>query len=100
LCLENSGQQMYGVGIQINSASSLVQDLVGIDLSSLRSGGTNADGSTANITYNLLTSNFPNNYNFSASDSFIVPAPEPGVIALSIMSGMIFLGMSRSRTRC
>jgi hypothetical protein len=100
LCLENSGQQMYGVGIQINSSSSLVQDLVGIDLSSLRPGGTNADGSTANITYNLLTSNFPNNYNFSASDSFIVPAPEPGVIALSIMSGMIFLGMSRSRMRC
>ena len=100
LCLENSGQQMYGVGIQINSASSLVQDLVGIDLGSLRPGGTNADGSIADVTYDLLTSNFPNNYNFSASDLFIVPAPEPGVIALSIMSGMIFLGISRSRMRC
>ena len=37
LCLENSGSQMYGVGIQLGSASSLFQDLVGIDLSSLKS---------------------------------------------------------------
>jgi hypothetical protein len=97
LCLENSGQQMYGVGITLGAASSLVQDLVGIDLSSLTPGGTNADGSTADITYNLLTSNFPNNYNFSASDLFVVPVPEPNVIILSFLSGMILLGANTKR---
>jgi len=97
LCLENSGQQMYGVGITLGAASTLVQDLVGIDLSSLTPGGTNADGSTVDITYNLLTSDFPNNYNFSASDLFVVPVPEPNAIILSFLGGMILLGANTKR---
>ena len=100
LCLENAGSQMYGVGIQLGSASSLFQDLVGIDLSSLKPGGTNSNGSPLDISYNLLTANFLNNYNFSSADLFIVPAPEPGTVSLSIMGGMIFLMLSRSRMRC
>ena len=100
LCLENSGQQMYGVGIQLGSAASLVQDLLGIDLSTLRPGGINPDGSPVNIGYNLLTANFPNNYNFSAADLFIVPVPEPSVVVLSVLGGLIFLGLSRSRSQC
>jgi hypothetical protein len=100
LCLENSGSQLYGVGIQLGSASSLFQDLVGIDLSSLSPGGTNLDGSPLDISYNLLTANFPNNYNFSSADLFIVPAPEPSTVALSILGGTIFLMISRSRMRC
>ncbi len=100
LCLENSGSQMYGVGIQLGSASSLFQDLVGIDLSSLSPGGTNSDGSPLDVSYNLLTANFPNNYNFSSADLFVVPVPEPSSVALSIMGGAIFLMISRSRMRC
>ncbi len=100
LCLENSGSQLYGVGIQLGSASSLFQDLVGIDLSSLSPGGTNSDGSPLDVSYNLLTANFPNNYNFSSADLFVVPVPEPSSVALSIMGGAIFLMISRSRMRC
>jgi hypothetical protein len=97
LTLENAGSQMYGVGIQLGSASTLVQDLVGIDLSTLESGGTNANGSLVNIGYHLLTANFPNNYNFSSSVSFIVSVPEPGAILFSLMGGIIFLAISRYR---
>jgi len=100
LCLENSGSQMYGAGITLGSASSLVQDLVGIDLSSLKPGGTNLDGSPLDVSYDLLTANFPNNYNFSSANLFIVPAPEPSSISLSILGGAIFLMISRSRMRC
>jgi len=83
LCLENAGQIMYGVGIQINAASTLAQDLVGIDLNSLQPGGTNQDGSLSDIPYVLATTNFPNNYNFSSAADYTVPgtpvvtAPEP-----------------------
>ena len=97
LCLENSGQQMYGVGIQLGAASSVVQDLVGFDLNSFQPGGTNADGSTAYINYALVTGNFPINYNFSASDTFTVPGtpttptPDPGAIGLLFVSGMMLL---------
>ncbi len=99
LCLENAGSQMYGVGIQLGSASSLVQDLVGIDLSSLKPGGTNSNGSPLDVSYNLLTANFPNNYNFSSADTFIVPAPEPSTVSLSILGGTILLIISRRRMR-
>jgi hypothetical protein len=101
LCLENSGQQMYGVGIQINAASTLVQDLIGIDFSSLQPGGTNLDGSIADINYALVTGDFPNNYNFSAADTFTVPGtpvtpvPEPSALWLSVISGILFLLGSR-----
>ena len=97
LTLENAGSQMYGVGIQLGSASTLVQDLVGINLSTLKSGGTNSNGSLVDVGYNLLTANFPNNYNFSSSVSFIVSVPEPGAILFSLMGGVIFLAISRTR---
>lgn len=97
LTLENAGSQMYGVGIQLGSASSLVQDLVGINLSTLKAGGTNSNGSLVDVGYNLLTANFPNNYNFSSAVSFIVSVPEPGAILFSLMGGVIFLAISRNR---
>jgi hypothetical protein len=102
LCLENSGDVMYGTGIQLGAATTLVQDLIGIDLSSLQPGGTNLDGSIADIHYALVTGDFPNNYNFSASDNFTVPgtpAPEPSSILLSFVSGMIFLVMRNRHAR-
>ncbi|MGO8837883.1 MAG: hypothetical protein ACLQAH_04005 [Limisphaerales bacterium] len=102
LCLENAGAQMYGVGIQLGAASTLVQSLVGIDLNTMVPGGTNPDGSAVNLGYELLTSNFPNNYNFSSSDLYVVPgsilpAPEPGVTLLSITGGVLLLFISRKR---
>jgi hypothetical protein len=105
LCLENAGSQMYGVGIQLGAASSLMQNLLGIDLNSVVPGGTNLDGSTVNISYQLLTSNFPNNYNFSSADLYVVPGsilpvPEPSAFLLSITGGVIFLLISRKRIRC
>jgi len=100
LCLENAGSQMYGVGIQLGSASSLFQDLVGIDLSNLQTGGTNSDGSPFDIAYNLLTANFPNNYNISSADLFIVPAPEPSTVSLAILGGTLFLMIRHKRIRC
>jgi hypothetical protein len=103
LCLENSGDVMYGTGIQLGAANTLVQDLIGIDLGSIQPGGTNLDGSIADLNYVLVTGNFPNNYNFSASDTFIVPGtpvdpvPEPGTLGLSMIGGLLLLGMSRRR---
>ena len=102
LCLENAGQIMYGAGIQLGSASTLVQDLMGIDLTSLVPGGINPNGSIADINYVLVTTNFPNNYNFSSPFNYIVPgtpiypAPEPGV-SLSFVVGAIMLVVFNQR---
>jgi len=105
LCLENAGTQMYGVGIQLGAASTLQQDLVGIDLNTIVPGGTNPDGSPTDIGYQLLTGNFPNNYNFSSAEVFIVPGsippvPEPGATLLSIAGGLLLLAISNKRIRC
>ena len=105
LCLENAGSQMYGVGIQLGAAYSPMQNLLGIDLNTLVPGGTNSDGTTVNIGYELLTSNFPNNFNISSADLFVVPgsilpAPEPSAFLLSITGGVILLLISHKRMRC
>jgi len=104
LCLENSGSTMYGVGIQLGQAGTLYQDLVGIDLASAQPGGTNADGSIASINYVMVTGNFPNNYNFSASATYtvpgtpVVPAPEPSV-GVSFLAGAALLVFINQRKR-
>jgi hypothetical protein len=105
LCLENAGSQMYGVGIQLGAASTLMQNLLGIDLNTIVPGGTNSDGSTINISYQLLTSNFPNNFNISSADLFVVPGsilpvPEPNAFLLSITGGVTLLLVSHKRIRC
>ena len=94
MCLGNAGQIMYGVGIQLGSASTLVQGMIGIDLSSIQPGGTNADGTIATIGVVVVANNFPNNINFSGSSSYDVPGtpissvPEPGVMALGLLGGI------------
>jgi hypothetical protein len=103
LCLENTGSQMYGVGIQLGATSTLVQNLVGIDLNTIVPGGTNSDGSAVNISYQSLTGNFPNNYNFSSAELFIVPGsvlpvPEPSAAVVSIIGGLLLLLVTRNRT--
>jgi len=105
LCLENSGRIMYGVGIQLNAATTLVQDLVGVDLGSIQPGGTNADGSIAALHYVTVTSDFPNNYNFSAGDDFsvpgmpVLPAPEPGVLSSLLAGATLLLALNRRHRR-
>ena len=104
LTLENAGLVLYGVGIELGSANSLLPDLVGIDISSAEPGGTNADGSIAGIGYNLVTGNFPNNYNFSSPDNYmvagtpIVPTPEPSITYLAMAGGLGLL-MTLNRRR-
>ena len=105
LCLENAGSQMYGVGIELGAASTLLQNLVGIDPNTTQTGGTNPDGSPVYIGYELLTDNFPNNYNFSSADLFIVPGsilpvPEPSAMVISVSGGMLLLFISNKRIRC
>lgn len=105
LCLENAGSQMYGVGIQLGAASTVFQSLMGIDLNTIVPGGTNADGSPVNVAYQLVTTNFPNNYNFSSADLYIVPGskfpvPEPNTTIFSIAGGVLLLFVTRKRTQC
>jgi hypothetical protein len=51
------------------------------------------------VSYQVLTPSFPNNYNFSSSQLFIVPVPEPGSALLSISGGMMLLIVTRRRAR-
>ena len=105
LTLENAGSVLYGVGIELGSANSLLPDLVGIDIASAEPGGTNADGSMADIGYNLVTGNFPNNYNFSSPDDYmvagtpIVPTPEPSITCLAAAGGLGLLMTVNRRRR-
>jgi hypothetical protein len=106
LSLANAGSVLYGVGIQLGSANNLLPDLVGIDIDSALPGGTNADGSIASINYVLVTTNFPNNDNFSSGESYMVPgtpivaAPEPGVVCLGLAGGAgLLLTLHRRRGR-
>jgi hypothetical protein len=103
LCLENAGSQMYGVGIQLGAASAVSQSLVGINLNTIVPGGTNADGSPVNIDYRLVTTNFPNNFNFSSADLYVVPGsnfpvPEPNSTICSVAGGLLLLFITRRRT--
>jgi hypothetical protein len=97
LVLENAGNMMYGVGIQLGSASTLVQNLVGIDLNSIPPGG-----GLTNISYSLVSPNFPNNFNFTSTNTYVVPGtpvPEPGVTAICVAGGAWLLHRRRDRAR-
>ena len=67
LMLENASQNMYGVFINLKSGTSGYPELATFNLSSFVSGGTNANGSTHQITITLVGAgtNFPPNFNFS-----------------------------------
>ncbi|MGA9779532.1 MAG: MBG domain-containing protein, partial [Verrucomicrobiia bacterium] len=69
LMLENASSNMYSVFINLGSASNQTPKLVYFDLTSFVVGGTNANGSTHQITINLVGAgtNFPANFNFSGN---------------------------------
>jgi len=71
LTLENGGTNMYGVYINLGSSTNPTPVLVDFNLSSFVVGGTNANGSTHQITINLVGAgtNFPANFNFSGNNS-------------------------------
>ncbi len=71
LTLENGGTNMYGVYINLGSSTNQTPVLVDFNLSSFVVGGTNANGSTHQITMNLVGAgtNFPANFNFSGTVS-------------------------------
>ena len=69
LILMNASSNMYGVYINLGSSTNPIPKLVNFDLSSFVVGGTNANGSTHQITVNLVGAgtNFPANFNFSGN---------------------------------
>ena len=69
LMLENASSNMYGVYINLGSSTNRSPELVNLNLSSFVVGGTNANGSTHQITINLVGAgtNFPANFNFSGN---------------------------------
>ncbi len=72
LILENGGSNiMYGVYINLGSATNPSPVLAAFDLSSFVVGGTNANGSVHQITVNLVGAgtNFPPNFNFTGNNA-------------------------------
>jgi len=69
LMLQNASSNMYGVFINLGSASNATPKLATFDLGSFVNGGTNANGSTHQITVTLVGAgtNFPANFNFSGN---------------------------------
>ncbi|MGA2178834.1 MAG: MBG domain-containing protein, partial [Verrucomicrobiota bacterium] len=69
LMLQNASSNMYGVFINLGSASNATPELVTFNLGSFVNGGTNANGSTHQITVTLVGAgtNFPANFNFSGN---------------------------------
>ena len=69
LMLENASSNMYGVFVNLGSVTNPVPELATLDLTSFVVGGTNANGTTHQITVNLVGpgTNFPANFNFSGN---------------------------------
>jgi len=72
LILENGGSNtMYGVYINLGSSTNPAPVLTSFNLSSFVVGGTNSNGSTHQITLNLVGAgtNFPANFNFTGNNT-------------------------------
>ncbi|MFZ1073937.1 MAG: hypothetical protein WAO21_10955, partial [Verrucomicrobiia bacterium] len=94
LILENGAQNMYGVYISLGSSGSPYPELMNFNLSSFVVGGTNANGSTHQITMNLVGAgtNFPANFNFSGNASqavtnLTVPVGAVGPVSQTVCPG-------------
>jgi hypothetical protein len=73
LMLQNGSQYMYGVFVNLGTGTDTYPELANFDLTSFVAGGTNADGSTHQISLTLVGAgtNFPANVVFSGN----VPQP-------------------------
>ncbi len=73
LMLQNGSQYMYGVFVNLGTGTNTYPELASFNLSNFVVGGTNADGSTHQITLTLVGAgtNFPANFVFSGN----VPQP-------------------------
>ena len=69
LMLQNASSNMYGVYINLGSSTNPAPKLATFDLSSFVVGGTNANGTTHQITIKLVGAgtNFPANFNFTGN---------------------------------
>ncbi|MGD0252532.1 MAG: hypothetical protein ABSC01_07530 [Verrucomicrobiota bacterium] len=94
LMLMNADQYMYGVYINLGSSGNGQPKLVSFDLASFVDGGTNADGSTHQISLAMVGAgtNFPINFIFSGSVSqpvtnLTVPVSAVGPVAQTVCPG-------------
>jgi len=95
LILENGGTNtMYGVYINLGSSTNPFPVLTTFDLSSFVVGGTNANGSTHQITINLVGAgtNFPANFNFTGNNSqavtnLTIPVSAVGPVSQTVCPG-------------
>ncbi len=95
LMLQNASSNMYGVFISLGSgASNATPVLVNFNLASFVNGGTNANGSTHQITVTIVGggTNFPANFNFSgnvpqAITNLTVPVSATGPSNQTVVAG-------------
>jgi hypothetical protein len=94
LMLENASSNMYSVFINLGSATNQTPKLVYFELTSFVAGGTNANGSTHQITVTLVGAgtNFPSNFNFSgnvpqAVTNLTVPVSATGPVSQTVCPG-------------
>jgi MBG domain/MBG domain (YGX type)/Immunoglobulin I-set domain len=71
LMLMNASSNMYGVFVNLGTGSNSYPELASFDLNSFVAGGTNANGSTHQVTINQVGAgtNFPANFVFSGNVS-------------------------------
>jgi hypothetical protein len=94
LILENASQNMYGVFVNLGSSGTTTPELANFNLGSFVNGGTNANGSTHEITVTLVGggTNFPANFNFSgdvpqAVTNLTVPVSATGPVSQTVCAG-------------
>src|ERR1017187_9349755 len=94
LILMNASSNMYGVYINLGSSINPTPKLATFNLSSFVNGGTNANGSTHQVTVNLVGAgtNFPANFNFSgnvpqAVTNLTVPVSATGPVSQTVCPG-------------
>ncbi len=94
LMLMNASSNMYGVFVNLGNAGNSYPELASFDLSSFVAGGTNANGSTHQITINLVGAgtNFPANFVFSgnvpqAVTNLTVPVSATALVSQTVCPG-------------
>jgi len=94
LMLMNASSNMYGVFVNLGTGSNSYPELASFDLSSFIAGGTNANGSTHQITITLVGAgtSFPANFVFSGNvpqviTNLTVPVSATGPVSQTVCPG-------------